>query len=85
MLWVGYGFMISSLPIILPNTVTFFLSAPLLMMKLRYREGINGAKTGLGQNKCKLVYLGGARRIVRITCQQPELQQLSSFIPVITV
>ncbi len=36
--WVSYGFMIHSLPIILPNTVTFFFSAPLLMMKLRYRE-----------------------------------------------
>ena len=45
-LWVGYGFMIHSLPIILPNAVTFFLSAPLLMMKLRYRESVEGAKTG---------------------------------------
>ncbi len=35
---VGYGFMIHSLPIILPNAVTFFLSAPLLMMKLRYQR-----------------------------------------------
>ena len=45
-LWVSYGFMIHSLPIILPNAVTFFLSAPLLMMKLRYRESVKGAKTG---------------------------------------
>jgi uncharacterized protein with PQ loop repeat len=30
--------MIHSLPIILPNAVTFFLSAPLLIMKLRYRK-----------------------------------------------
>ena len=37
-LWVCYGFMIHSLPIILPNAVTFFLSAPLLVMKLRYKE-----------------------------------------------
>jgi len=37
-LWVGYGFMIHSLPIILPNAVTFCLSAPLLMMKVRYRK-----------------------------------------------
>lgn len=37
-LWVGYGFMIHSLPIILPNAITFFLSAPLLVMKLRYKE-----------------------------------------------
>src|ERR1035437_242449 len=44
-LWVSYGFMIHSLPIILPNAVTFFLSAPLLIMKLRYRERIEGIKT----------------------------------------
>ena len=37
-LWVGYGFMIHSLPIILPNAVTFCLSAPLLGMKLRYHK-----------------------------------------------
>jgi MtN3 and saliva related transmembrane protein len=37
-LWVCYGVMIHSLPIILPNAVTFFLSAPLLIMKLHYRE-----------------------------------------------
>jgi uncharacterized protein with PQ loop repeat len=30
--------MIHSLPIILPNAVTFFLSAPLLVMKLCYRQ-----------------------------------------------
>src|ERR1035441_2031217 len=30
LLWAGYGFMIHSLPIILPNAVTFFLSAPSL-------------------------------------------------------
>ena len=41
-LWVGYGFMIHSLPIILPNAVTFFLSAPLLLMKLRYRDSTEG-------------------------------------------
>ncbi len=45
-LWVGYGFMIHSLPIILPNAVTFFLSAPLLVMKLRYQKSVKGAKTG---------------------------------------
>jgi MtN3 and saliva related transmembrane protein len=48
LLWVGYGFMIHSLPIILPNAVTFFLSAPLLVMKLRYRESVKGAETGQG-------------------------------------
>jgi MtN3 and saliva related transmembrane protein len=37
LLWVTYGFLIHSLPIILPNAVTFFLASPLLVMKLRYR------------------------------------------------
>jgi MtN3 and saliva related transmembrane protein len=37
LLWVAYGFLIHSLPIILPNAVTFFLAFPLLIMKLRYR------------------------------------------------
>ncbi len=45
-LWVSYGFMIHSLPIILPNAVTFFLSAPLLMMKLRYRESVKDGMNG---------------------------------------
>ena len=35
---VTYGVMINSLPIIVPNAVTFLLSAPLLVMKLRYRQ-----------------------------------------------
>ena len=34
--WVAYGFLIHSLPIILPNAVTFFLAFPLLIMKLRF-------------------------------------------------
>ena len=37
-LWVAYGVLIRSLPIILPNAITFFLAFPLLIMKLRYRE-----------------------------------------------
>lgn len=37
LLWVAYGFLIHSLPIILPNAVTFFLAFPLLIMKLRFR------------------------------------------------
>jgi uncharacterized protein with PQ loop repeat len=36
LLWVAYGFLIHSLPIILPNAVTFFLAFPLLVMKLRF-------------------------------------------------
>jgi len=36
--WVAYGFLIHSLPIILPNAVTFLLAFPLLMMKLRFRR-----------------------------------------------
>jgi len=36
LLWVAYGVMIRSLPIILPNAVTFLLAFPLLVMKLRF-------------------------------------------------
>jgi MtN3 and saliva related transmembrane protein len=36
LLWVAYGFLIHSLPIILPNAVTFFMAFPLLVMKLRF-------------------------------------------------
>jgi MtN3 and saliva related transmembrane protein len=36
LLWVAYGFLIHSLPLILPNAITFFLAFPLLIMKLRY-------------------------------------------------
>jgi len=39
LLWVAYGVMIRSLPLILPNAVTFFLAFPLLVMKLRFQEG----------------------------------------------
>ncbi len=35
-LWVWYGFLIRSLPIILPNAVTLLLAFPLLVMRLRY-------------------------------------------------
>lgn len=37
-LWVAYGILIHSWPIILPNGVTFFLAFPLLVMKLRFRD-----------------------------------------------
>jgi MtN3 and saliva related transmembrane protein len=37
LLWVAYGFLIHSLPLILPNAITFFLAFPLLVMKLRHR------------------------------------------------
>ncbi len=37
LLWVAYGVMIRSLPLILPNAITFFLAFPLLVMKLRFR------------------------------------------------
>jgi MtN3 and saliva related transmembrane protein len=39
LLWVCYGFLIHSLPIILPNGVTFLLAFPLLLMRLRYGRG----------------------------------------------
>jgi len=37
-LWVAYGVLIHSWPIILPNGITFFLAFHLLVMKLRFRE-----------------------------------------------
>ena len=37
-LWVAYGFLIHSLPIMVPNAVTFFLAFPLLVMKLRFNS-----------------------------------------------
>ena len=36
LLWVAYGVLIHSLPLILPNAVTFLLAFPLLIMKLRF-------------------------------------------------
>jgi len=38
LLWVCYGLLIHSLPIILPNAVTFLLAFPLLIMRLKYRR-----------------------------------------------
>lgn len=48
LLWVAYGFLIHSLPIILPNAVTFFLAFPLLIMKLRYHG--EAAADGVSDN-----------------------------------
>ena len=39
LLWVAYGFLIHSLPLILPNAVTFLLAFPLLVMKVRFSTG----------------------------------------------
>ena len=47
-LWVAYGFLIHSLPIILPNAITFFLAFPLLIMKVRYRSLAGGPGDGAG-------------------------------------
>ena len=38
LLWVAYGVLIRSLPLILPNAITFFLAFPLLVMKLRFQH-----------------------------------------------
>src|SRR5664279_2192532 len=46
LLWVAYGFLIRSLPLILPNAITFFLAFPLLVMKMRYREGVANGTAG---------------------------------------
>jgi MtN3 and saliva related transmembrane protein len=45
-LWVAYGFLIHSLPLILPNAITFFLAFPLLIMKLRYRHAAEVTAAG---------------------------------------
>ena len=44
LLWVAYGLFIHSLPIILPNAVTFLLACPLLVMKMKYRGEMSGAR-----------------------------------------
>ena len=49
LLWVAYGFLIHSLPIILPNAVTFFLAFPLLIMKLRF--GAVGTNDSSSKNR----------------------------------
>ena len=56
LLWVAYGVMIRSLPLILPNVVTFLLAFPLLVMKLRFasdagsRLAANGAASGRNES-----------------------------------
>jgi MtN3 and saliva related transmembrane protein len=47
-LWVAYGLFLHSLPLILPNVVTFLLAFPLLIMKVRFREEARRSKTGIG-------------------------------------
>lgn len=48
LLWVAYGFLIHSLPLILPNAVTFLLAFPLLVMKLRFQERRNSEPSAEG-------------------------------------
>jgi MtN3 and saliva related transmembrane protein len=51
LLWVAYGVMIRSLPLILPNAITFFLAFPLLVMKLRFStrtsENVTESRAGI--------------------------------------
>ena len=42
LLWVVYGFWISSLPLVLTNSLTFVLAFPLLVMKLRFHKEAEG-------------------------------------------
>lgn len=37
-LWIVYGFIIASLPVILANSVTLVLALAILIMKLRFRD-----------------------------------------------
>lgn len=47
LLWVCYGFLIQSLPIILPNAVTFLLAFPLLILRLKYGRRTTTPKTSV--------------------------------------
>ena len=68
-LWVAYGFLIHSLPIILPNAVTFFLSAPLLIMKLRPQDG---TRTAIEQNSRAEVRQPRESRGAPSACKRPR-------------
>ena len=37
-MWIGYGFIIGSLPVILANAVTLALALTILILKLRFRD-----------------------------------------------
>ena len=37
-LWLAYGWMLSSWPIVIANTITLVLASLILVMKLRYHE-----------------------------------------------
>ena len=37
-LWIVYGFIIGSVPVILANSVTFVLALAILILKLRFRD-----------------------------------------------
>jgi MtN3 and saliva related transmembrane protein len=50
-LWVCYGFLIHSLPIILPNAVTLLLAFPLLIMRLKYGGGDGQKETNRSDTK----------------------------------
>ena len=56
LLWVAYGFLIRSLPIILPNAITFFLAFPLLLMKVRYRTAAANAVESGGVEGSRVTY-----------------------------
>src|SRR5215471_13104518 len=56
LLWVAYGFLIHSLPIILPNAVTFFLAFPLLVMKLRFGTSSGAAQLADNREVAKAGY-----------------------------
>ena len=47
LLWVAYGILIHSWPIIVPNAVTLFLAFPLLIMKVRFRQDPAPSEVGL--------------------------------------
>ncbi|MBI5810125.1 MAG: SemiSWEET transporter [Deltaproteobacteria bacterium] len=37
LIWIAYGFMINSLPVIIANIISFFLTAVIVVLKLSYK------------------------------------------------
>jgi MtN3 and saliva related transmembrane protein len=47
-LWLIYGILLRSLPLILSNVVTLVLSLTIIGLKIRYRERPRGEEQGIG-------------------------------------
>jgi MtN3 and saliva related transmembrane protein len=47
-LWLIYGILLRSLPLILSNVITLVLSLTIIGLKIRYREGARGEEQDIG-------------------------------------